>query len=158
FRLSDKVGLYAYGGPRGDPALGPTAYPPRASVSENVLAIRGHHEQDATHISNSVITLGFDPGPVQLAASPFHGPGPEANRWNIEGGAPAWFATRLTLAAGNNLVGQFSIGRLNSREALDPDVDTIRTTASLEHNVTFGSGHVSSSLIWGRNKDITHHG
>src|SRR5262249_44416502 len=57
FRLSDKVGLYAYGGPRGDPALGPTAYPHRASVSESVLATRGHHEQDATHISNSVITL-----------------------------------------------------------------------------------------------------
>jgi len=60
----------------------------------------------------------------------------------------------MTLAAGNTLTGQFSIGRINNREPSDPGMDTLRTTASVHHNVRFSSGHVASSLIWGRNKDI----
>ena len=58
----------------------------------------------------------------------------------------------------NDFAGQFSMGRINSREALEPDVDTLRTTASLHHHFTFSSGHVASSLIWGRNKDMNHAG
>ena len=34
----------------------------------------------------------------------------------------------------------------------------LRTTASILHDVRFPSGHLSSSLIWGRNKDISHDG
>jgi len=74
------------------------------------------------------------------------------------GGKPDSFASRLTLAVGNNFSGQFSIGRINNREALEPDLDTLRTTASIHHNVRFSSGHVSTSLIWGRNKDLESHG
>ena len=158
FRLAEKASVYVYGGPVGDPALGPTAFPHRASASEIVQAVRAHHEQDSTHISNNVITLGFNAGPLQLEASTFHGREPNENRWNIDGGKPDSFSTRLTLSAGNNLAGQFSIGRLNSREELEPDLDTIRTTASIEYSAPFSSGHVATSLIWGRNKDITHHG
>ena len=33
-------------------------------------------------------------------------------------------------------------------------MDTLRTTASVHHNMRFGGGHLASSLIWGRNKDI----
>jgi hypothetical protein len=63
----------------------------------------------------------------------------------------------LTIAAGNNFAGQFSIGRINHREALEPDVDTLRTTASIHHNLRFSSGHVATSLIWGRNKELESH-
>jgi hypothetical protein len=157
-RFGEKAGLFLYGGPVGDPALGPTAFPHRASASESVLAIGGHHQQDATHISNSVITVGVTGGPIQLEASTFHGRESNENRWNFDGGKPDSFATRLSASAGNNLSGQFSIGRINSREPLEPDVDTIRTTSSIQHFVTLGSGHIASSLIWGRNKDLTHHG
>src|SRR5439155_547924 len=83
---------------------------------------------------------------------------PDENRWNIDGGKPDSFASRLTLSAGNNFSGQFSIGRINNREAVEPDLDTLRTTASIHHNVRFSSGHVSTSLIWGRNKDLESHG
>jgi hypothetical protein len=158
FKISEKVGLYVYGGPVGDPALGPTAFSHRASASENPVAALAHHQEDSTHISNSVITVGVDGGPVQLEASTFHGREPNENRWNIDGGDPDSFASRLTIAANSNLSGQISIGRINNREALEPDLDTLRTTASISHDVRFGSGHVSSTLIWGRNKDITHHG
>ena len=94
----------------------------------------------------------------KLEASTFHGREPNENRWNIDGGKPDSFASRLTLSAGNNFSGQFSIGRINNREAVEPDLDTLRTTASIHHNVRFSSGHVSTSLIWGRNKDLESHG
>jgi len=152
--FSEKTQFFVYGGPVGEPALGPPTFPHRASASENPLAILGHHYEDSTHLSISVITVGFAGGPVQLEASTFHGGEPDENRWNIDTGKPDSFASRLTLAAGKTLVGQFSIGRLNEREPAEPGMDTVRTTASLHHNFRFSGGHVASSLIWGRNKDL----
>src|SRR5437667_2153255 len=157
FRLSEKTRLFVYGGPIGDPAPGPTAYPHRASASENPVAVLGHHQEDSTHISSSVITVGFAGGPIQLEASTFHGREPDENRWNIDKGKPDSFSSRLTVGIGNKLSGQFSIGRINKREALEPKLDTLRTTASVHHNVRFSSGHISTSLIWGRNKDLAGH-
>ena len=159
FRLGDGgTRLYVYGGPIGEPALGPIAYPHRTPASENPLAVLGHHQQDSTHVSDDVITIGVSRGPVQLEASTFHGREPNENRWNIDAGKPDSFSSRLTMSMGNNLVGQFSMGRINNREALEPNLDTLRTTASIEHDLRFSSGHVSSTLIWGRNKDLPGNG
>jgi hypothetical protein len=154
FRVNEHTRLFVYGGPVGEPALGPTAYPHRSSSSENPIAVLGHHQQDSTHISNSVMTVGFVRGPIQLEASGFHGAEPDENRWNVDMGKPDSFASRLTMAFRNNLSGQFSIGRINNREALEPDLDTLRTTASLHHTKRLSKGHIASSLIWGRNKDL----
>ena len=38
------------------------------------------------------------------------------------------------------------------------NLDTVRTTASLQQNLVFRGGHVASTLVWGRNKDLTHPG
>ena len=46
------------------------------------------------------------------------------------------------------------MGRINHREALEPNLSTVRTTASIDHDARFSNGHISSSLIWGRNKDL----
>jgi hypothetical protein len=154
FRLTERSRLFIYGGPIGEPALGPTAYPHRASASENPIAALGHHQQDSTHVSDDVITVGFSEGPIQLEASTFHGREPDENRWNIDQGVPDSFSSRLTIGAGSHLVGQFSMGRINNREELEPNLDTLRTTASIQHDVRFSGGHISSSLIWGRNKDL----
>src|SRR5437016_5235882 len=81
FRVSDRTQLFVYGGPVGDPGLGSTAFPPRPSASENPVGVLGHHQQDSTHISNSVLTLGVVQGRVQLEASTFHGREPNENRW-----------------------------------------------------------------------------
>jgi hypothetical protein len=154
FRFSERTRMYIYGGPIGEPALGPPAYPHRASASENPIAALGHHQVDSTHVSDDVITVGFSRGPFQLEASTFHGREPDENRWNIDQGIPDSFSSRLTVGVGNHVVGQFSMGRINNREALEPNLDTLRTTASIQHDVRFSGGHVSSSLIWGRNKDL----
>jgi hypothetical protein len=118
------------------------------------VAVLGHHQEDSTHVSDNVITAGFAGGPVQLEASTFHGREPNENRWNIDGGLPDSFSTRITMAANANLLGQFSIGRINDREALESNLDTVRMTASIEHSLQFSKGHLASSLIWGRNKDL----
>jgi hypothetical protein len=156
YTFNDKALFFVYGGPVGEPALGPTAFPHRASASESPVAVVGHHQQDSTHLSNSVVTIGFAGGPLQLEASTFHGGEPNENRWNIDRGRPDSFASRLSFSAGNTVSGQFSIGRLNNREPSEPGLDTLRTTASLHHNFRFSGGHVASSLIWGRNKDLDH--
>ena len=152
--FNDQTGFFVYGGPVGEPALGPTAFPHRASSSENPAAVLSHHFQDSTHVSNSVVTLGVVHGPLQLEASTFHGGEPNENRWNIDKGKPDSFAARLTVAPRSTFSGQFSIGRINNREPSEPGLDTVRTTASLHHNVRFSGGHIASSIIWGRNKDM----
>ena len=43
--------------PVGDPALGPVAYPHRASAMELPQAPLSHHLQDSTHIADDVVTL-----------------------------------------------------------------------------------------------------
>src|SRR5215471_6523173 len=52
YSLNDRTQFFIYGGPIAEPALGPPAFPHRASASENPAAILGHHTQDSTHISN----------------------------------------------------------------------------------------------------------
>lgn len=157
FRVGEQTRLFVYGGPIGEPALGPTAYPHRASASENPVAVLGHHQEDSTHVSDGVITIGFVGGPIQLEASTFHGREPNENRWNIDKGKPDSFSSRITVGIGNKLSGQFSAGRINNREALEPNLDSLRMTASLHQNLRFSSGHIASSLIWGRNKDLAGH-
>jgi hypothetical protein len=151
-KLGERSQIFVYGGPVSEAALGPTAFPHRASTSENPLAPLGHHQEDSTHIATNVITLGIANGPVQIEGSTFHGREPNENRWNIDYGKPDSFAARLIVAPHKNVTAQISTGRMNNPEAVDANLDIVRTTASVHHNVEFGSGHVSSSLIWGRNK------
>jgi hypothetical protein len=152
--VNDKTRLFFYGGPIGDPALGPTAFPHRSSASENPVAILGHHDQDSTHLSYSVITAGISTGPIQLEASAFHGQEPNENRWYIGTGKPDSYSARLSVAPTQGLAGQFSIGRINNREPDEPGLDTLRMTASIHHNVTLSSGSLASSILWGRNNDM----
>jgi hypothetical protein len=153
FSLSERFRFFVYGGPVGEAALGPAAFPHRLSASENPLAPLGHHMQDSTHISVNVMTVGFSHSVLQMEASGFHGGEPNENRWNIDKGKPDSFAGRLTIAPNKNISAQFSTSRINEPERGSPG-DTVRTTASLHHSVGFRSGHVSTSLIWGRNKDL----
>jgi hypothetical protein len=152
--LNDKTRLFFYGGPIGEPALGPAAFPHRSSASENPVAILGHHSQDSTHVSYSVITAGISTGPAQLEASVFHGQEPNENRWYIGTGKPDSYSARLSVAPMQSLAGQFSIGRINDRESHEPGLDTLRMTASIHHNLTLSSGSLASSIIWGRNNDM----
>jgi hypothetical protein len=143
-----------YGGPRGEPALGPAAFPHRASASENPMAVMAHHIQDSTHISNNVVTAGITHGPVTWEVSGFNGREPDEHRWDLDKGSIDSLSTRLTVTPTSRWSGQFSIGRLNNREVLHPGRAALRTTASLTYGRQMSNGRWTSMLIWGRNHDL----
>jgi hypothetical protein len=150
-----KNGLLSfYAAPMGDPAIGPIAYPHRASASEDPLAALGHHQEDSTHIAEDVVSVGVTYRIARIEASGFHGREPNENRWNISQGKIDSWSTRLTIQPGRNWSGQFSYGRISSPEALFPSESQERMTASAIYNRPFHSGNWASSLIWGHTKSL----
>ena len=121
-RLGKKNLLSFYVAPQGDPAIGPTAYPHRASASENPVGTLGHHQEDSTHIASNVVTVGLTRGIVRVEASGFHGREPDEFRWNIDGGGIDSWAMRLTVQPGQNWSAQYSYARLSRPEALFPRI------------------------------------
>lgn len=61
--------LSFYVAPTGDPALGPTAYPHRASAAEDPVAALGHRQEDSTHVAADVVTTGLTYRIVRIEAS-----------------------------------------------------------------------------------------
>src|SRR5262249_25508146 len=112
--VTERLTLNFYGGPRGEPALGPAGFPHRQSNSENPIAVLSHHLQDSTHIATNVATFGVTYRWLTWEASGFHGREPDEKRWGIEGGAIDSFATRFTVTPTTRWSGQFSIGRINN--------------------------------------------
>ncbi|HEV2178631.1 MAG TPA: hypothetical protein VGW33_15700 [Terriglobia bacterium] len=141
-----------YGAAMGDPALGPTAYPHRASASEDPLATLGHHLQDSSHIVSDVLTVGLAYKLARIEFSGFHGREPDENRWNIDAGRLDSWSTRLTVNPAQNWSAQYSIGFLHSPEGQNPLENTLRETASLMYNRPLSHGNWASTLIWGRNR------
>ncbi len=150
--LGERSLLSFYAAPVGDPAMGPTAFPHRASASEDPIAPLGHHLEDSTHIAYDVVTVCLTHRIVRLEASGFHGREPDENRWTIEAGPIDSWSTRLTVQPGQNWSGQYSFAYLTSPEALEPQNDIQRMTASIMYNRPLTRGNWASSLIWGRNR------
>ena len=146
--LGNSTLLDVYVAPVGDPALGPVAFPHRASAAELPQAPISHHWQDSTHIADDVITAGISSGKFRLEASGFHGAEPGENRWIIQQGALDSYSGRFWFIPSANWTAQVSAGRLTHPEALEPG-DRVRATAS----VSYSKDGWSSSLIWGRNHD-----
>jgi hypothetical protein len=153
-KLGDRGLLSFYFAPMGDPALGPAAYPHRASAAEDPLAALGHHQEDSTHIAEDVATVGLTYRFARIEASGFHGREPNENRWYIGQGKMDSWSTRLTLQPGKNWSGQFSYGRITSPEALFPDENQERLTASAMYNRPIHEGNWASTLIWGRTRSL----
>ena len=146
--------LSFYAAPVGDPAIGPAAFPHRASASENPVGTLGHHQQDSTHIANDVLTVGYTKSIVRIEAGGFHGREPDEHRWNIDQGKLDSWATRLTVQPGQNWSGQVSYARIKSPEALFADEDQARTTASVMYNLPVAHGNWASTLLWGRTRSL----
>ena len=154
WRLSEKTLLSFYVAPVGDPAIGPTAYPHRASASENPVGSLGHHQEDSTHIAYDVATIGLTHGIVRIEASGFHGREPNESRWTIYQGAVDSWSTRLTLQPGQNWSGQYSYARIASPEQLFPHENQARTTASIMYNRPFAEGNWANTVLWGRTRSL----
>lgn len=149
--LGERAMANLYYAPVGEIALGPVAYPHRASAFEIPQAALGHHWEDSTHIANNVITGGLSVGKVRLEASGFRGQEPNENRWNIDMASMDSWSTRLTVAPAANWMAQASVGRLTHPEELHPG-DVVRATASLHYiRPVSHRNYWASSLIWARN-------
>jgi hypothetical protein len=151
-RLGQNALLSFYAAPVGDPAMGPSAYPHRASASENPVASLGHHLQDSTHIANDVVTGGLAYKKARIEFSGFHGREPDEFRWNIDSGAVDSWSTRLTVQPGQNWSAQYSFAHLASPEQQHAVDDIQRMTASVSYNRPLPKGSWASTLLWGRNR------
>ena len=147
--ISEKISWELYGGPSAEPALGPVTYIHRASVAELPMAPLGHHLQDSTHTSFGVVTTGFVIERVKLEASAFNGREPNEQRWSIQLAPLDSWSARALVAPARDWTAQYSIGRLEHPEALEPGSQW-RQTASIEYNREWQQGSWATSLIWGR--------
>ena len=154
-KLSSNALLSFYVAPTGDPALGPTAYPHRASAAEDPVAPLGHHQEDSTHIAADVVTAGLTYSIVRVEASGFHGREPGEDRWAMYQGKIDSWSTRVTIQPGKNWSGQYSYGRITSPEALFSTENQERMTASVMYNRPLRNGNWASTLLWGRTRSLS---
>jgi hypothetical protein len=178
-RLGNRALLSLYAAPIGDPAIGPTAYPHRLSASEDPIAALGHHQEDSTHIAFNVLTAGLTWRWLRFEESGFHGAEPTEQRWGFQpspnGHAIDSYSSRITFAPTQNWSSQYSIAHITSPEALYPNENQQRQTASIMYNRSFGAhrdttsmpgmkmdtdmstpatGNWSTTLLWGRTKSL----
>jgi hypothetical protein len=141
-----------YGALAGEPALGPTAFPHRASAAANPVAPIAHHWLDASHISFGVVTAGLSGGRWHVEASAFNGREPDESRGGIDLAPLDSVSARVTLRAHPALTLQASAGRLESAEqdfANGPRHDITRVTAS----ALLTRGRLAATLAWGANTE-----
>jgi hypothetical protein len=147
--LKEKVSWLFYGAAAGEPALGPVVYMHRASASELPLAPLSHHLQDSTHISFGVITTGLVVDRFKIEGSVFNGREPDEKRYTIQFAPLDSWSARLSIAPSRNWTAQYSYGRLEHPEALEPG-SQCRQTASVEYVRPFTQGSWATSAVWGR--------
>lgn len=125
--------LFLYGGPVGEPALGPSAFMHRGSARYNPEPPITHHWFDSTHITYGVMTAGYSARLLQLEASAFRGREPDEERWNIETPKLDSWSVRATLTPSANWAVQASYGEIKEPEALHPGENENRFTASAHY-------------------------
>ena len=125
--------VYVYGGPVGEPALGPSAFMHRGSAANNPEPPITHHWFDSTHITYGVVTVGYSAPKWQLEASAFRGAEPDERRWNIETPKLDSWSVRATYNPTPNWSLQASYGQLKQPEAGHPGEDEHRFTASAHY-------------------------
>jgi hypothetical protein len=125
YRLGNGNTVFLYGGPVGEPALGPSAFMHRGSARYQPMSPITHHWFDSTHITYGVVTAGYATPAFQLEASAFKGREPDEHRWNIETPRLDSWSVRGTWTV--------SHGHLKEPEAQHPGEDENRSTASVQY-------------------------
>ncbi|SFP93936.1 hypothetical protein [Sphingomonas rubra] len=133
YRLDGDATLFLYGGPVGEPALGPSAFMHRGSARYLPLSPITHHWFDSTHITYGVVTAGYSAPLFQLEASAFKGREPDEHRWNIERPRLDSWSVRGTWTPSPFVAVQASHGFLKTPEEQHPDENEHRTTVSVQY-------------------------
>jgi len=143
--------IFLYGGPVGEPAIGPSAFMHRGSARYNPEAPITHHWFDSTHITYGVATLGFQNRQVQLETSLFTGREPDEKRWGIESPRFDSWSVRGTWTPTPDWALQVSHARLKEPEAQHPGENEHRTTASVQY--ANGTGLSAMAAFSAKNRD-----
>ncbi|MEN9718042.1 MAG: hypothetical protein RIQ99_920 [Pseudomonadota bacterium] len=125
--------VFVYGGPVGEPALGPSAFMHRGSARDNPEPPITHHWFDSTHITYGVVTLGYATPHWQIETSAFRGAEPDERRWNIETPKLDSWSIRASFTPTANWAVQASYGQIKQPEATHPGEDEHRFTASAHY-------------------------
>ncbi|WP_343519643.1 hypothetical protein [Sphingomonas sp.] len=141
--VADGATAFLYGGPVGEPALGPPAFMHRRSARYQPMSPIAHHWFDSTHITYGVATAGVRTRALQLEGSLFTGREPDEERWGIDTPKFDSWSVRATLTPSPNWAMQVSHGRLKEPEALHGG-DEARTTASIH----YARGGLSAALAF----------
>ncbi len=144
---------FIYLGYPGEPALGPATFMHRFSGMDNPEAPISHHWLDSTHITFGVATAGYVWQGWKFEASAFNGREPDQFRWNFDPLRFNSYAARITYNPTPDWSLQVSGGKIESPEALEPDVDQDRTTASATYNRLLGQSDWQTTLAWGLNNN-----
>ncbi len=151
--VSANVAVEVSGGPAGEPALGPTAFPHRPSASPQPLAPISHHWLDATHVSFGVATGGVYGRRWKAEASVFNGREPDDLRFGFDRGSWNSWSTRATWMPSPAVVVQASTGRLRDAERDEAGlVDISRSTVSMTYHRRLEGRLWATTLAWGRNR------
>jgi hypothetical protein len=126
----------------------------RLSAMDNPDAPIGHHWQDSTHVTFGVATAGLQWRNIKIEGSIFTGREPDEHRYDFDRPEFDSYSGRISWNPTQNLALQVSHGYLRSPEALEPNVNRHRTTASAIYNMPLGPDrNWSSSFVWGKNND-----
>jgi len=131
---------FLYGGPVGEPSIGPAAFMHRGSARNNPEPPIAHHWFDSTHITYGVVTAGISAPRWQLETSAFRGAEPDEERWGIETPKLDSWSVRATLTPTPSWAFQASYAQIEEPEALHPGQDEHRFTAS----AAYSSGSLSA--------------
>ncbi|HEY2801037.1 MAG TPA: hypothetical protein VGI85_10600 [Chthoniobacterales bacterium] len=145
---------YFYLGYPGEPALGPPTFMHRLSAMDNPDAPIGHHWEDSSHITFGVATLGLVWRNVKLEGSVFTGREPDENRYDFDRPRFDSVSGRISWNPTRHLALQISHGYLHSPEALEPESNQHRTTASAIYNQPLGKdSNWSTSFVWAQDRN-----
>jgi hypothetical protein len=153
------VALELYGGPAGEPALGPTAFPHRPSASLEPIAPIAHHWLDATHVTFGVVTAGIHGRSWKLETSAFNGREPDDRRYGFDLNRLDSWSARVTVLPSPSVSLQVSTGVLRDAEHdADSSIDIGRTTASLTHHRVVDGRLWATTVAGGQNRAHGHSG
>jgi hypothetical protein len=158
--ITEDLAVQVYGGPAGEPALGPVAFPHRISSFPNPIAPIGHHWLDSTHIAFGVATAGLYGRRWKAETSVFNGREPDTGRYDLDLDPLDSYAARLWLLPTDRWALQISAGRLHEAEVHEiggVPIDVTRVTASATyHRPLGGAGGWATTIAWGRNREEGH--
>jgi hypothetical protein len=153
--INNSIAFELYGGPSGEPALGPTAFAHRLSALPNPIAPVSHHWLDSSHISFGVVTGGVYGRTWKAEASVFNGREPDDRRYNFDLAALDSYSGRLWWLPTAQWALQVSAGHLKETEsrATGPREDVDRVTASATYHRLVNDRVWATTIAWGQNRE-----